>query len=289
MNTKWFKYLTSGEEDREWGLFLTVAGCAEVKENVSYPPSEHPSGYYFTWGKGRVIQEYQLLYITEGEGVFENQSGKFQVRAGSIIIIRPFERHRYRPKQERGWYEYYVGFNGRIAESLLSQNKFFADSPVVHIGIHEDIVLLYQELLDLVEGEGPGYHQIGAGIVMKLLGTVIAFTKRRVFHDEPIVRYISEIKANMLAHVSDNIDLQAMAMEYGVGYDQLRKQFKQYTGVSPHQYFLEMKIMRARELIVSTDKTIQEISYELGFDSIYYFSRLFKKKTGVSPTTLRNV
>jgi len=63
--------------------------------------------------------------------------------------------------------------------------------------------------------------------------------------------------------------------------------FKQYTGIAPVQYQLDLKIRRAREMLVSTDRTIKEIAYDLGFQSIHYFSRLFKKKTGVAPSEIR--
>ena len=63
--------------------------------------------------------------------------------------------------------------------------------------------------------------------------------------------------------------------------------FKKYTGVPPVQYHLDLKILRAKEMLLSTDKIIKEISYDLGFQSIYYFSRVFKKKLGVSPSEIR--
>jgi AraC-like DNA-binding protein len=62
---------------------------------------------------------------------------------------------------------------------------------------------------------------------------------------------------------------------------------KNFTGISPRQYFLQLKVMRARELLITTDQSIKEISYQLGFDSIYYFSRFFKQKTGMSPSEFR--
>jgi transcriptional regulator GlxA family with amidase domain len=64
--------------------------------------------------------------------------------------------------------------------------------------------------------------------------------------------------------------------------------FRLYTGVAPHKYFMELKIMRAKELLLATDKSIKEISFELGFQSIHYFSRIFKNKTGVSPSEFRH-
>jgi hypothetical protein len=60
-----FKYLTVGEEDREWGLYLNVSGRSHVGPYKTYPSRAHPSSYYFSWGNGRVLQEYQGNYITE--------------------------------------------------------------------------------------------------------------------------------------------------------------------------------------------------------------------------------
>jgi transcriptional regulator GlxA family with amidase domain len=63
--------------------------------------------------------------------------------------------------------------------------------------------------------------------------------------------------------------------------------FKKYTGISPGQYHLQLRLIRAKELLISTDQSIKEISYDLGFQSIYYFSRIFKNKLGVSPSEIR--
>ena len=63
--------------------------------------------------------------------------------------------------------------------------------------------------------------------------------------------------------------------------------FKNYTGVSPLQYQLDLKVLRAKEMLLQTDRTVKEISYALGFQSIYYFSRVFKSKLGVAPTEIR--
>ena len=94
---EYFKYLTTSEEDINWGLYLKVAGYARIKADTHYPTKEHPSEYYFEWKNGRVLHEFQLNYITEGTGIFENSAGKFQVKPGSLLVIFPDEWHRYRP------------------------------------------------------------------------------------------------------------------------------------------------------------------------------------------------
>ncbi|MBL4676609.1 MAG: helix-turn-helix transcriptional regulator [Mucilaginibacter sp.] len=73
-----------------------------------------------------------------------------------------------------------------------------------------------------------------------------------------------------------------------VGYSWFRKAFKSYTGLSPGQYYIQLKIERAKELLNNPEIPIKQIAYDLRFDNYYYFSKMFKEKTGTAPTYYRN-
>jgi hypothetical protein len=162
----YFKYLTPGKEDTDWGLFLNVAGMAQIETNTLYPPKEHPSEYYFDWNAGRTLQEYQLIYITEGAGIFENKHGKFQLKAGSLLFIFPNEWHRYRPIKKTGWTENYVGFSGSFATQFIDKMEFTWKQPVAQCGIHEEIIDTYLKIFALVEKERPGFQQVASGMLI---------------------------------------------------------------------------------------------------------------------------
>ena len=68
------KYLAIGPNDLLWGLAVHSVGFQEVGPGEVYPPSNHPSRYLFTVERGRVLDEYQLLYVTRGEGTFRSRS-----------------------------------------------------------------------------------------------------------------------------------------------------------------------------------------------------------------------
>jgi len=284
---KSFKYLTVGEEDNRWGLFLNVAGRTTIKPGSLYPPPEHPSGYFFNWNDGRILQEYQVNYITEGAGIFENKTGKTNIRPGSIIFTFPGAWHRYKPLFKTGWTENYIGFNGEIAKQLLSNPFFNPQQPVIQTGIKEELIDTYLKIFDLVEKEKPGFQQVASGMVVKLLGYIISVEKGKGFSGKPIARIIEEVRFMMRQNMEKELNLESVAEQYNVGYSWFRQMFKKYTGVSPGQYHLQLRILRARELLVSTEKSIKEISYELGFQSIHYFSLIFKKKVGINPTDFR--
>lgn len=282
-----FKYLTPGEEDKRWGIYLNVAGRATIAPNTTYPSREHPTGYYFSWKKGRILEEFQLVYITEGAGIMESKKGTFKIIPGTILLIRPGEHHRYRPDVKTGWTEYYLGFKGILASHFFRQADFLHMQCTYFYGIQAPFLEIYRSIFTLVQREEPGFQQIAAGLVLTLLGSLVAHQKQGDFSGKAIETVIQKARLQMRENVEINIDLQELASQHHVSYANFRKMFKKYTGVSPRQYHLELKLMRARELILTSSKSIKEISQELQFESIHYFSRYFKKKIGYSPTALR--
>lgn len=282
-----FSYLTAGEDDRNWGLFLNVAGRSEVASRAPYPSTDHPTGYYFSWKAGRILNENQLNYITRGQGVFEDESGRYKVQEGSLMIVPKGKWHRYRPDQRTGWTENYIGFSGQLADHFFEQAALLKQSPIIHCGEREDFIDTYYKIFDLVKKEDPGFQQIASGLVIKLLGYMIAYKKQQQFSGKHIALIIQNVRFHLRQNIAAEIDMKALAAEHNIGYTYFRKTFKDYTGISPHQYHLELKVMRAKELLLSTNKTIKEICFELGFQSSHYFSRFFKQKVGVSPSELR--
>ncbi len=85
----------------------------------------------------------------------------------------------------------------------------------------------------------------------------------------------------------EEIDMKVIADEIFMGYDNFRKRFKNEVGISPHQYFINCKIEKAKELLLNSPLEIQDIAFNLGFKDQYYFSRIFKLKECVSPSAFR--
>ena len=119
------KYLTINSTDQKWGLAINSVGHQSIAENEVYPPQIHPTRYLFNTQTGRTLDEYQLLYITSGKGMFYSESGgRHQVREGDMFLLFPGDWHTYRPEQTTGWNEYWIGFNGRIMEDWVKEGFF---------------------------------------------------------------------------------------------------------------------------------------------------------------------
>jgi AraC-like DNA-binding protein len=283
------KYLPIGAPEEEWGFYINTVGFSKYSHLDAYPNNkEHPPGHAFTWDKGRILNGYYLVFISKGEGYFESsQVAAKKVSAGSCFFLFPEVWHRYKPNKSSGWEEYWVGFNGTYPQSLMGKGFFDPHNPVINTNFNEPLLFLFHKLIDTVKMATAGYHQVITGITLEILGLVNAIAKHEGQDNEPTQRLISKAKYLLQESIDHPINMEQMVKELPMGYSKFRKAFKSITGVSPHQYYMDIRLAKARELLLLTTLNVDEVAYYTGFDEPAYFSKLFKKKNGVSPLMYR--
>ncbi len=95
---------------------------------------------------------------------------------------------------------------------------------------------------------------------------------------------MQKAKFLMEENIYGEINLPAICETLGVSSSHLNEVFKAYTAMTPYQYYISIKLQKAKELLERSDPVIKEVAFRLGFKDEYYFSRLFKSKTGVTPS-----
>ena len=163
------RYLTISAIDEEWGIVVTTVGYQFIPPKGNYPLSKHPDNYNFKPQTGRILNEYQLVYITKGSGYFSSQSCKMQkINAGTMILLFPGEWHSYYPDSETGWDEYWVGFRGVHIDRRVEKRFFTREEPLQHIGLSATIVGLYEDILKFASQEKTGYQEMISSIVLHI-------------------------------------------------------------------------------------------------------------------------
>ena len=283
-----FKYLIVNDTDRKFGLWVNTVGFEFIAPNSPYPLKEHPSGYFFNADKGRILNEYQLVYITKGCGQFSSESvGNKHVCSGRLMLVFPGRWHTYRPYRNVGWNEYYIGFEGPVVDRLVSEGFFSEDQPVIDIGLSEEFVSLYTRALNIAEADAVSSQQYLAGIVMHMLGMVISLSRNRQFEMSAIRQKIEKARIYMKEHVGENVSAEQLAEHLNISYSWFRKAFREYTGYAPAKYFQELRIQRAKQMLVGTSSSVKEIAAALGYGSAEQFYSMFKKATGRTPHEYR--
>ena len=283
-----FKYLLVSDKDKKFGLTINTVGFQPIAPNTVYPSTDHPKSYYFRPDKGRVLSEYQFVYISKGKGTFISENTKrLNITKGQIIILFPVQWHSYMPNNKTGWNEYYIGFEGKIIDKLVENGFISPQQQVLDVAINEDLVNLFSTAIKVAKEDKTASQQNLAGIVFNILGTILSLAQNKNFETKESAQKIESAKVIMLENIHKNINIQGIATNLGLSYSLFRKEFKEYTGYAPAQYFQEIKLRKAKELLAETNLPIKEVSYKLNFSSYEYFLSFFKKKVGFTPTEYR--
>ncbi len=284
------KYLLANERDAEWGLTISTVGHEIISPGESYPTKGHADGYYFDLKKGRILDEYQMLYQPEGEGLFKSAHlPETPIKGGDIMLLFPGEWHSYHPLSTVGWNSYWIGFKGKNIDDRVKAGFLSPEKPIYHIGFSHEILALYEEAFKTAEKEAAYAQQSMAGIVNHLIGLMYSLERNIILNKKyQHVDMINKARLRIRESLENNISIQDIASELGISYSSFRKLFKEYTGIAPAMYQQSLRLQRAKELLSTTDESIKEIAYRLNFESPDYFSSKFKMQTGMKPSDFRS-
>lgn len=283
-----FKYLKVSPRDELWGLAVTTAGFQHVQPGEVYPLSSHPDGYNFPENKRRILNEYQLVYITRGTGHFESAScSRTKIEAGMIFILFPGEWHTFAPDPSTGWDDHWLGFNGSFMDDKIRNGFFTFKNCVFKVGIDENIINTYHRIFDIIANEKKGMQQLAASLTISLIGRLYYDGLNHSLGDSYMTRIINQAKVILKEDIQGSKSLEQIASSLDISYSLFRREFKNKCGISPGQYRQEIKLARAKELLNSTNMSIAEISAMLDFECIGQFSTFFKKKAGIPPLEFR--
>jgi AraC-like DNA-binding protein len=283
--SNYYKYLPLSQQDEDWGLHVLNTGHNRVVSRQEYPSPAHPGHHYFTWNKGRILQEFQVVYITNGNGYFESAHCALKkIQAGTVFILFPGEWHRFKPDSSTGWDEYWVGFEGSILKKLFAKKFFELSTPIFHIGLHENILAIFNDIIKAAETEKAGYQPYISGAVLHLLGQIYMLMKQQSIPlDDQTEALITKAKILLRKGIDCKLSIGKVADELQVSYSWFRKTFKTYTGIAPGQYLQQLRIEQAKFFLLDRSRTVKSIAYDLNFTSAFHFSALFKAKTSLSP------
>jgi len=285
-----YRYFPIAKRDRNWGLFITTLGESHFGPGASYPPEGHPKGYAFNPSKGRLLNEFQIIYISSGGGWFESAATgrkKTKINAGNLMLLFPGEWHNYGPSTIIGWNEHWVGFNGVMAQRLVRHGFFTPERPILQANEENKLLVLFSSLMESARNNQPALQQIMAGTTEYILALLYSAHQSKLTGDNPGLQVIHQAIARMREAEATLLSVPDLAKELKVGYRWFRRAFAQHTGLTPHQYFMDMRLTRGRDLLAQTSQSVKEIAISLGFEDPQYFCKLFHKKVGVTPGAWR--
>lgn len=275
-------------DELSWGCAVTAFGHGVIPPGTPYPPEGHPPDHAFTWETGRTLAAFQLIYLSGGNGEFESEASAHEsIGAGSVLLLFPGVRHRYRPDPDSGWEEWWVEFSGPVPDALRKEGFLNPAHPHYRVGDQPEIRRL---LLELIRPSGPSSAD-GPGqrptLTLRLLSQLQTLGGNAGEDHERETARMHESVLYLRQHHHQAIDLPQFAKDMGMSYSVWRRKFKEQMGTSPRQFILDCRIQSACNLLRNSSRRINEISERCGFASPQHFTRLFHKRTGTSPSMFR--
>jgi len=219
---------------------------------------------------------YCFEYVLEGTQ-YVVADKKYKVSAGDFCIIYGNGTHLYYADKNDPPTKVSICAYGNFIKEMLSAygvtQTVFPNANVLHF--FESLFALKKEDIDYNY-----FCQKTALAVHELIQYILANKQR----GSNLPDYLVETKKIIDNSIKDKLNLDDICKRVGTSKSQLIKSFKKYFGDTPYNYLVDLKINTAKLLLANTNQSVKEIAYSLKFADEYYFSNLFKKKVGVSPT-----
>lgn len=240
-------------------------------------------GSYRPYGR----KDYHILYIAEGRCFVTSNGETTEAPKGSVIVYLPSQPQEYRFCPEDCPVSYYVHFTGSECERLMREmvldkkNIFYIGKSHTLEGLFDTLISEYKQKLKFAT---PRMNGILLEII-SLIGRKNAYmisggtdTNKRF---ETVCEYIHN-------NFSGRLTLKELASKCSLSESRFSHLFTEMFGKSPKQYIMNVRMENAKELLLDSDMSVLEVGSAVGIDDQNYFSRIFKKHCGMSPTEFRN-
>ena len=248
-----------------------------------YPKAE---GHYIrrTCGTDQNI----LIYCVDGEGWISVDGNKQSVKKNQFFVIEKGKAHSYAASDKNPWSIYWLHFIGSKSHLFRSMFNQLLDINITAESRLKDRIMLFEEI----------YQNLEMGYSTENL----EFTSLCLWHFLASFRFISQYRqinktcnGDMIQYsiklmkekLDQKFDLQTLASEVNYSTSRFRQLFLKKTGQTPLNYFNQLKIQKACQLLDFSDMRIKEIADQLGFYDQYHFSKVFVKIVGESPSDYR--
>ena len=238
------------------------------------------------WRRGRI--DWQLLYVASGKAHFYIDGRDVIVTSGNMVLYQPKQEMHYEYFGKDKPEIYWVHFTGSQVRSILNQHEIPFDNKVFYAGNSPTYAYLFKEMILELQTCRVGYEPL---LSMYLEQIFVLVQRSRLDKPTTVSSHLQEemgvARRYFQEHYNEDINIEEYALSRNMSVSYFLKKFKEVTTKSPMQYILSIRINNAVHLLESTDYNVTEISTIIGYDNPLYFSRIFKKQKGVSPSDYR--
>ena len=236
-------------------------------------------------------KETVVEYVVDGCGYINVDGENYTASAGDVYILRKRTTHTYWSDAKKPWVKIFFNIRGSLAEKILEEYKLGIKGKVVLRG--DGLESDFRELLAKLSNDTVSQAEKFDLAALDFLKIIIKLSNLDKLQGDLSGELLSvEDEMNRLVeYIAMNpkriVGNQELADVIFRSKDFVIKRFHTNFGVTPYEYQIQQKIFSASNMLKNTKMSVQEIASSLGYDDQHYFSYMFKKRCGMSPTQYR--
>jgi AraC family transcriptional regulator of arabinose operon len=234
------------------------------------------------------ISQNIIIYCVEGTGWLEINKKRIEVLPSEFIVIPANTPHRYGASGIKPWTIYWVHFKGEVSAFIVELMLRNSEHNKPALSYNDQRIKLFEDIYDNLE---KGYSADGLRYVNMTFSHFLSSLIYKESSNSPLLKggqgSVNATIAFMQENISSTIKLKDFARSANLSVSHFSAVFKSQTGYAPIEYFNHLKIQKACQYLSFTDMPVKELSFSLGIEDPYYFSRMFSKLMGTSPTGYR--
>jgi AraC-like DNA-binding protein len=262
----------------------SVEVSLDIEENLPYIQAyKSVSCIYPYYYASSELNSYCIILTESGAGTLSINNEINTLTSDSIAIINCMELHRLEIKQST-WNYKILFINGNPVSYLVK--CILENDCIITLPLHSTIPGMIHKLFEQLDKNKMNSLYFSK-FLLDILFEFIVENNKLAQMQKPIPTYILEIKNDFDLNYHKNFSLDGLEQEYGISRFRICREFVKYFNESPIQYLNYKRIMVAKDILLQTDKRINEVGQLVGFENTNHFIRLFKQKTGVTPLEYR--
>jgi AraC family transcriptional regulator of arabinose operon len=232
--------------------------------------------------------QFIFIYCVEGEGWIEIEHKRFQIAKNQLFVIRPKLACSYGASEKNPWSIYWLHFTGENAGLYSPLSNQIINIPSDRNSRIDERLIIFEEILQNIEDHFNFEKVLYANISLKhFLASVKYLPVYRSVNKDISFNKLGKAISLMKSNLNKRITLRDIAITCNCSEANVSKIFRESLKSAPIDYFIHLKIQEACKILLNTDLRIKEISLKLGYEDQYYFSRIFTKHVGLSPSLYR--
>jgi len=228
---------------------------------------------------------FAIIYTISGKGIFTLHSKSYPLHTGIISAFSPNVSYKYTADTQNPMEQIFIIFTGTLAKTLLKTSTL-ANNSVVTVSNPQAVMTILKQILENGFSQNKYAQEICSNYLISIL-LELANTKNNSNIDKASFCSFQKCKHYLEDNFANINSSSQLAKQCCLDIRYIARLFRKYENKRPYEYLIQLKMNKAANLLIATKLNINQVARMTGIEDSYHFSRIFKKRFGISPTEYR--